>query len=83
MIAEQKRLQDIEDTKQKKIDDANSVMYRQACEQVEIGNQRTLAFQITSCGKDQTCIDYAKSSIQIGPSYIETCIKLKQAENLR
>ena len=82
MIAAQKLQQDVLDAKQKKIEDANSVLYRQACTQVEAGNQRTLAFQITSCGKDQACIDYAKNTIQVGSSYIETCIHLKQAENL-
>lgn len=82
MIAEQKRAQDIEDVNQKKIEDANRAHYTQACEKIEQGNVRTLAFQITTCGKDQSCIDYAKNTIQVGQPYINTCVHLKQAENM-
>ena len=82
MIAEQKIKQDKLDASQKKIDDDATERYKQACEQVELGNRRTLAFQITTCDNDASCIAYAKNTIQVGPSYIATCIHLKEAEFL-
>ena len=81
-LLEQKRVQEVSDAIKKKDDDANSILYKKECERIEQGNERILAFQITSCGNDQACIDYAKNTVKVGATYIDTCINLKRLGNL-
>ena len=82
-LLEQRKAQEASDVIKKKEDDANSILYRKECAAIEEGNRRILTFQITSCGNDQVCIDYAKNTIKVGATYIDTCIILKRASSLQ
>ena len=78
MIAETQRQEARASAAAQHVYDAQTALDKKQCENIEEGNRRTLNFQIISCGNDQSCIDYARSTILIGTKYIDTCMNLKR-----